>query len=119
MPSAPISPRWRRGGKEKLLASILDPNAEVAAAYLAYAVETRTGESFLGLLAGETPQAVLLKLPNGETIRLGRANLAALRAGEKSLMPEGLEEGLSNQGVADLLEFVAQAKPAEVGKREQ
>ena len=99
-------------GKEKLLASLLDPNAEVAAAYMAYAIETKGGESFLGLLAEETPQAVMLKLPNGETMRLGRETISALRAGDKSLMPEGLEEGLSAQDVADLLEFVVRAKPA-------
>ena len=99
------------GGKEKMLTSIFDPNAEVAAAYVAYAVETKSGESFLGVLAGENPAAVMLKIPNGETVRVARENISALRGSEKSLMPEGLEEGLSAQDVADLLEFVAQAKP--------
>jgi len=98
-------------GKEKLLTSILDPNAEVAAAYVAYSVDTRRGESFVGVLVGENPLAVILKMANGETTRLGRENISALRASDKSLMPEGLEEGLSQQEFADLLEFVIQAKP--------
>jgi putative heme-binding domain-containing protein len=99
-------------GKEKLLVSILDPNAEVASAYVAYSVETKRGDSFVGVLGGESPLHVLLKMPNGETARLGRETIAAARAGDKSLMPEGLEEGLSAQDMADLLEFLVTAKPA-------
>ena len=99
------------GGKEKLLTSIFDPNAEVAAAYVAYSIETKSGESFLGVLAGENSSAVMLKVPNGETVHIARENISSLRASDKSLMPDGLEEGLSEQDVADLLEFVTQAKP--------
>jgi putative heme-binding domain-containing protein len=99
-------------GKEKLLVSILDPNAEVAAAFVAYSVETRSGESFLGVLAGENPLSVILKTSNGESTRIGRENISSMRGSDKSLMPEGLEEGLSAQDMADLLEFVTQAKPA-------
>jgi hypothetical protein len=54
----------------------------------------------------------MLKLPSGEVMRLGRENISAMRASDKSLMPEGLEEGLNAQEFADLLEFVIQARPA-------
>jgi putative heme-binding domain-containing protein len=84
----------------------------VAAAYAAYSVETKRGESFLGVLTGENPLSVMLKMPNGETPRFVREDIAALRGSDKSLMPEGLEEGLSAQEMADLLEFVVKAKPA-------
>jgi len=100
------------GGGEKLLASILDPNAEVAAAFIAYTVETRSGESHLGVLAGDNPLAVTLKLPNGETARVLRENVLSLRGSDQSLMPEGLEEGLTAQDVADLLEFITSVPPA-------
>ena len=43
---------------------------------------------------------------NGETLRLGRENIVALRGSDKSLMPEGLEEGLGVQELADLLAFL-------------
>jgi putative heme-binding domain-containing protein len=100
-------------GKEKLLTSILDPNAEVAAAFVAYSVETKGGESFQGVLAGENPLAVMLKTASGETTRIGRENISSMRGSDKSLMPEGLEEGLSAQDIVDLLEFVTQAKPSQ------
>jgi putative heme-binding domain-containing protein len=98
-------------GKEKLLASIIDPNAEVAAASVAYAVETKGGDSYLGVLAGDNPLAVLLKLPNGESARVLREQIVSMRASGQSLMPEGLEEGMSMQEMADLLEFVIRSTP--------
>ncbi len=100
------------GGKEKLLRSILDPNAEIAAGFTAYAAETRNGDSYLGVLAGETATSVTFKLPNGEAPSLSRDSLASLKASDRSLMPEGLEEGLTTQQLADLIEFVVRAKPA-------
>ncbi len=100
------------GGGEKLLTSILDPNAEVAAAFVAYTVESRNGESHLGVLASDTPAAVTLTLPNGETARVAREDVRSLRGSDQSLMPEGLEEGLSVQDLADLLEFITNVPPA-------
>jgi putative membrane-bound dehydrogenase-like protein len=99
-------------GKEKLLASIIDPNAEVAAASVAYAVETKGGDSYLGVLAGDNPLAVLLKLPNGESARVLREQVLSIRASGQSLMPEGIEEGMTPQEMADLLEFVVRSAPA-------
>jgi putative heme-binding domain-containing protein len=89
----------------------LDPNAEVAAASVAYAVETRTGDSYLGVLAGDNPLAVLLKLPSGESARVLREKIVSMRASGQSLMPEGLVVGLSPLDLSDLLEFVLHAWP--------
>ncbi len=99
------------GGKEKLLTSILDPNAEVNASFLAYTVEMKDGDSLFGVIASEDAQAVVLKVPGGDAASIPRGNIAAVRSSERSLMPDGLEEGLSAQDMADLLEFVVQAKP--------
>jgi hypothetical protein len=40
-----------------------------------------------------------------------RENIVSMRASGQSLMPEGLEEGLSPQDLSDLLEFVLHARP--------
>jgi hypothetical protein len=40
-----------------------------------------------------------------------RDNIQYLQAQTWSLMPEGLEEGLTPQGMADLLEYVFAATP--------
>jgi hypothetical protein len=37
---------------------------------------------------------------------VARALIARMQASRLSLMPEGLEEGLSNQDIADVVEFI-------------
>jgi putative membrane-bound dehydrogenase-like protein len=46
-------------GKEKLLVNILDPNREVRPDFISYVVETKDGESLVGLVANETRQPLL------------------------------------------------------------
>ncbi len=99
-------------GKEKLLTSIIDPNAEVAAAYMAYTVETKDGDAFYGILSGDNPQTVTIKMPNGATEQIPRSSIAVLKSSEKSMMPEGVEIGMKPQDMADLLEFIVNPKAA-------
>jgi hypothetical protein len=42
----------------------------------------------------------------GTQVVLPRANIQYLQAQPWSLMPEGLEAGLTTQGMADLLEYI-------------
>lgn len=93
-------------GKEKLLTNIIDPNAEVRPEYTAYLVETRDDESWLGLVANQTAGSLTLHLPYGKEMVLPRANIVKMQSQGQSIMPEGLEAGLTPQAMADLLEFL-------------
>ncbi len=93
-------------GKEKLLIAILDPNREVAPNFLSYVVETKDGESLTGVLASESAGSVTLRMAGGAESVIARANILSLQSQGRSLMPEGLEEGLKPQDMADLLEFI-------------
>ena len=97
----------KANGPEKLLASIVDPNREVAANYVAYDVALRDGGTQTGLLGDETLTHVRIKLPLGKELLLPRTQVKGMRSGGKSIMPEGLEAGLSPQQMADLLAFIA------------
>ncbi len=102
----------KAGGKEKTLVSILDPNREVAPAYLSYLVETKDGETLTGIMASETATSVTLRQAGGvETVVL-RQNIARMQNQGLSAMPEGLEAGLSAQDMADLLEFIVAPEKA-------
>jgi putative membrane-bound dehydrogenase-like protein len=96
----------RNGGKEKVLTNILDPNREVAPNYFGYVVETREGESYAGLIANESANSVTVRQPLGVEAVVPRSQIAKMQASKLSLMPEGLEEGLTSQDLADLMEFV-------------
>ena len=96
----------KNGGKEKLLANILDPNREVNSNFLSYLVETKDGDSYVGIIASENAASVTLRMAGGVEQNVQRGNIVTLQSQGRSLMPEGLEEGMSQQDMADLLEFV-------------
>jgi putative heme-binding domain-containing protein len=100
----------RSSGKDILLANIIDPNREVIPKYLNYLVETRDGDTLTGLVSVETQSSLVLRQANSVETTLLRSSIAALRSLGQSVMPEGLEEGLSDQALADLLEYVLNAK---------
>ena len=96
-------------GAEKVLAAILEPNAGARRDYLTYVVETADGESLIGLLRDQNPATITLQWLNGAQVVLPRANIQYLQAQPWSLMPDGLEAGLTTQGMADLLAYLLAA----------
>jgi putative membrane-bound dehydrogenase-like protein len=96
----------RGGGKEKLLVNILDPNREVPPNYFGYVVDTKEGDSYTGLIVNETASSVTIRQPLGTELVVARSQIAKMQALKLSLMPEGLEEGLTNQDLADLVDFI-------------
>src|ERR1043166_3603197 len=100
----------KTSGKEKILLSIVDPNREVQPANLSYLIETREDESLIGIIANETPGSVTLREGYGKETVVPRSGIRGMRSLGQSLMPEGLEAGLSAQAMADLLECVASAE---------
>jgi putative heme-binding domain-containing protein len=97
-------------GREKILTNFIDPNREVLASYVAYNIATHDGEEIVGLLGEETTTHVRIKLPLGQQRLLPRAQVKAMRSAGKSIMPEGLEAGLTKQQMADLLEYITTVK---------
>ncbi len=100
----------KTAGREKLLTNILDPNKEVAPQYLAYVIETKDGESYSGLIANDDASGVALRQAFGKEDLIPRANIKTMRSPGLSLMPEGLEAGLTLPQMADLLEFIESLK---------
>lgn len=63
-----------------------------------------------GLLSSENAVSITLKLPDATTRAILRRDIASLQSANISLMPEGLEAGLSKQDLADLIAFL-RSKP--------
>ncbi len=100
--------------KRFLLHSILDPNAAIDTRYLSYFVETGDGRALSGLLAEETGASVTLTTADNERMVLPKSQLKRLEPSGISLMPEGLEQGMDLQAMADLLEYL-RAEPEPFG----
>jgi putative heme-binding domain-containing protein len=103
----------RSNGKLKLLTSLVDPNREVAPQFITYVVETKDGESHAGLIVNESSKSLTLRQAFGNQVDLSRSEIAQIQSTGVSAMPEGLEAGLSHQGMADLLEFIFSGTPSQ------
>ncbi|HWB07493.1 MAG TPA: PVC-type heme-binding CxxCH protein, partial [Verrucomicrobiales bacterium] len=90
----------RSGGREKFLVNILDPNREVPPNYFGYTVSTKEGETSAGLIVNESAGSITIRQPLGIEVVIQRSQIATMQAQKISLMPEGLEEGMTNQDMA-------------------
>jgi len=88
------------------MTNILDPNREVPPNYFGYLIETREGDSHSGLIVNETAGSITVRQPLGIEVIVPRSQVARMQATRLSLMPEGLEEGLTSQDLADLIQFI-------------
>ena len=94
------------GGKEKLLTAILDPNRDVAPEFFFRTIETKDGASTAGILKNETASSVTLLQVGGVARTIAKEQIASSKVLRQSLMPDGLEGGLTTQDMADLIEFL-------------
>jgi putative heme-binding domain-containing protein len=91
---------------DEYLVAILDPNREIDPRYLNYTVNTTDGRVTSGIIAAETATAVTLKRADGQTETILRSQIEELSSTGQSLMPEGVEQKVSQQEMADLIAFL-------------
>jgi putative membrane-bound dehydrogenase-like protein len=96
----------RRKTPEEILVSILDPNREVSPEFLEYTIALDDGRIMAGLIASETPSALTLRGREGAEQTVLRRNIGAIASTAKSLMPEGLEQSITRDELADLIAFL-------------
>ena len=93
-----------------LLESIVYPSASFVRSYEPMVATTRTGDQFTGILRKDSPEEIVLATGPETEQRLARADLRDLQPGTVSLMPQGFEQALSRQELADLISFLRAAK---------
>jgi putative membrane-bound dehydrogenase-like protein len=94
---------------EDLLSNILDPNMAINPAYSGYLVETSGGEIETGILKAESADSLELLQALGRKVVFPRKQIKRLEATGLSLMPEGLEAGMTEREMRDLIAYL-QAK---------
>lgn len=98
--------------KSAVLLNILDPNREVKPQYLSYSLATDDGRVFAGMIAEESVNSITVRRVNGTEVTVLRNEIEQLRSSGQSFMPEGLEEQINQEQMADLLAFLmSQRKP--------
>ncbi len=96
-----------RSSFEQLLSNVLDPNLVIGPDYQARIVITTDGRTLTGLLAEENDQRVVLKMQGGKIETIARRDVEELAVSKVSLMPENLEQDLSDKDLLDLMAYVA------------
>jgi len=93
---------------EALLIDVLDPSRQVVPEFASYEMILKDGESVSGLFSSETETRITMRRAGSPDENIPRSQIESIRATGKSLMPDGLETGLSTQDMADLLAFLQQ-----------
>jgi putative membrane-bound dehydrogenase-like protein len=90
-----------------LLAHVLNPNQYLLPNFETYVVVDNDGRTRTGMIAAQTSTSITLKREEGKSETILRANIDELTSTGKSLMPEGFEQKIDQQQMADLLAFLS------------
>ena len=82
------------------------PNADVQPGFFAYLCRLNDGTEIYGLMAVETANSITFKQLDGTSLVVLRKDIASLESTKASLMPAGLEAGMTPQALADLITFL-------------
>ena len=90
-----------------ILANVIDPNRVVGAPYFQRIVNTLDGLVLQGLLVEEDATSLTLKIENAILKKITKADLdGPVKVLDKSMMPEGLTQGMSEQDQRDLIRYL-------------
>ncbi len=105
-PLGPNLAAMKSRGEETLLTSILDPNREVNPLYYNYVVLTLDGRIHAGMVVDEGATSMTLRKSDEATTSLLRIEIEKVKNTGLSLMPEGFEDAMDHQAIADLIAYL-------------
>ncbi len=92
--------------RRALAESILFPSRAVREGYNVVELELNDGEELSGMVRGETAEVLSLQPATGGPRSIPKQSIKTRRSTPLSLMPDGLEGGLSLEDFADLVSFL-------------
>ena len=98
-------------GRGDLIRQVLEPSATIAVGYSTTVIRTKQGEVFHGVVTETSDESIGLTGADGTVTRVWTADVASKRTTDLSMMPEGLERGLSQEQFADLIAYLTTLKP--------
>ena len=95
---------------EGIMINILDPNISISHGYDMWDVSLNDGTSVQGVIATETPNAIILSKEGGVKTTVARQNIKSLKTMGVSAMTVGFEKKIDKQQMADLIAFLRENK---------
>lgn len=102
---------YQRDNLGTMLISIVNPSAEVREGFQTITVETADGRILTGFPVDRDQQVTVLRGLDGQDVTLRADEIENLLPTGRSLMPEGLLEGLSEQQLRDLFAYLRISQP--------
>jgi putative heme-binding domain-containing protein len=96
--------------RAELLRQILEPSQTIDSKFATYAVETKAGQVFSGLISEQTASHLVLKDAQSRPTRIETEQVERMSPQSRSMMPEFLLRDLTAQQAADLLEYLVSLK---------
>jgi putative membrane-bound dehydrogenase-like protein len=97
----------RSSDRAKLVNSVLQPSANIGPLYVTHEIKTKDGEDYTGIVPeSKSDGKVTIILADARQVEIPASDIASDRASDLSLMPAGLEAGLSVGEFADLISFL-------------
>jgi putative heme-binding domain-containing protein len=96
--------------RRELIDAVIAPSASIAVGYSTTIVTTKDGDVVDGIVKDASDDAITLVGIDGEPRRVATADIAERRTSNVSMMPEGLEAGLTQPEFADLIEYLVSLK---------
>jgi len=100
-----------RGSYEQLLVSVFNPSLVIGDAYKSVTLRTVDGTVVTGLLVEKTDKRTVIKVQGGKEETIPAEDIEEFKQDKKSLMPEGVENQLTSQELADLFALLTLEGP--------
>jgi putative heme-binding domain-containing protein len=100
-------------GRRDLVDAILLPSAVISPGYGTMIVETKSGTEFQGILKRANDTALELMGADGKLISIPTFEIREKRGSSISLMPEGLQNAMTQTEFTDLIEYLAAQRQPE------
>ncbi|MCK5442673.1 MAG: PmoA family protein [Maribacter sp.] len=89
-----------------LLSNILNPSGDVQEDYKLVVVTTQDGRTYSGNIIAENDRNITLRVVGQEPINIPKSQIQSRDVSEKSMMPEGLLNNLTDEEVLDLFAYL-------------
>ena len=98
--------------RAQILESVLYPSKQIAAGYEQTMVRTKDGQVFSGVIRQETADQITMYDSTANKIVIRKSDVDVRKASNVSVMPEGLQTGLTPPQFADLISYLQSLKEA-------
>jgi len=96
--------------RRDLITAVLQPSDTIAVGYGSTTIQTKSDEELTGIIKQASASQVEIMGADGKLVKFPTGEIAVQHENTISLMPEGLQTGLSPQEFTDLIEYLVTLK---------